>query len=44
VDDFTVDVDETAGEVLDGMNREGRGGAAAAAMNRPMTPQQPQRW
>src|SRR5688500_6414086 len=25
VDDFTVDVDETAGEVLDGMMREGRG-------------------
>ena len=25
VDDFTVDVDETAGEVLDGMAREGRG-------------------
>jgi|1186.fasta_scaffold340494_2 biopolymer transport protein ExbB/TolQ len=45
VDDFTIDVDETAGEVLDGMNREGRGPAAAAAMGRPMTnPQQPQRW
>jgi biopolymer transport protein ExbB len=42
VDDFTVDVDETAGEVLDGMNREGRGPAGMAA--RPMTPQQPQRW
>src|SRR4029453_17192099 len=25
VDDFTVDVDETAGEVLDGMMRAGRG-------------------
>jgi biopolymer transport protein ExbB/TolQ len=25
VDDFTVDVDETAGEVLDGMKRQGRG-------------------
>jgi biopolymer transport protein ExbB/TolQ len=44
VDDFTVDVDETAGEVLDGMNREGRN-AAGAGMARPMTtPQQPQRW
>jgi biopolymer transport protein ExbB/TolQ len=46
VDDFTVDVDETAGEVLDGMMREGRGPAmAAGAMaGRPMAPQQPQRW
>jgi biopolymer transport protein ExbB len=48
VDDFTVDVDETAGEVLDGMNREGRGGptaAGAAGMNRPGAgPGQPQRW
>jgi biopolymer transport protein ExbB/TolQ len=43
VDDFTVDIDETAGEVLDGMNREGRG-PAGAAMARPITPQQPQRW
>ena len=42
VDDFTVDVDETAGEVLDGMNREGRG---PAQMSRPMAPQSPpQRW
>jgi len=44
VDDFTVDVDETAGEVLDGMMREGRGVAAAAPMGRPNPPQQPQRW
>jgi biopolymer transport protein ExbB/TolQ len=29
VDDFTVDVDETAGEVLDGMSRQGRRRAAA---------------
>jgi len=41
VDDFTVDVDETAGEVLDGMNREGRG---PIAMSRPAAPQPPQRW
>jgi biopolymer transport protein ExbB/TolQ len=48
VDDFTVDVDETAGEVLDGMMREGRGGAVAGAASmtgsRPVAPQQPQRW
>jgi biopolymer transport protein ExbB len=45
VDDFTVDVDETAGEVLDGMMREGRGVAAAAPVGgRPVPPQQPQRW
>jgi biopolymer transport protein ExbB/TolQ len=43
VDDFTVDVDETAGEVLDGMNREGRA-PAGAGMARPGSPQQPQRW
>jgi biopolymer transport protein ExbB len=44
VDDFTVDVDETAGEVLDGMMREGRG-LAAAPMGRPQAPPpQPQRW
>jgi biopolymer transport protein ExbB len=30
VDDFTVDVDETAGEVLDGMMRSGRTAAAGA--------------
>jgi biopolymer transport protein ExbB/TolQ len=30
VDDFTVDVDETAGEVLDGMNRQGRRRRAVA--------------
>jgi biopolymer transport protein ExbB len=30
VDDFTVDVDETAGEVLDGMMREGRLGVGNA--------------
>lgn len=41
VDDFTVDIDETAGEVLDGMNREGRG---PAAMSRQMPTQPPQRW
>jgi biopolymer transport protein ExbB/TolQ len=45
VDDFTVDVDETAGEVLDGMMREGRGaGAMAAQMGRGAPPPQPQRW
>jgi biopolymer transport protein ExbB len=46
VDDFTVDVDETAGEVLDGMMREGRGPAMAAQMAaRPgAPPPQPQRW
>jgi biopolymer transport protein ExbB/TolQ len=48
VDDFTVDVDETAGEVLDGMNREGRGGPVApgaGGMSRPGgAPGQPQRW
>jgi hypothetical protein len=46
VDDFTVDVDETAGEVLDGMMREGRGVAAMGAMGggRPAPPTQPQRW
>jgi biopolymer transport protein ExbB/TolQ len=43
VDDFTVDVDETAGEVLDGMGREGRGiSMQAAPVGR--GPQQPQRW
>jgi biopolymer transport protein ExbB len=35
VEDFTVDVDETAGEVLDGMTREGRAFAGAAAAARP---------
>jgi biopolymer transport protein ExbB/TolQ len=46
VDDFTVDVDETAGEVLDGMNREARGGGGGGGMPRQTmsTPQQPQRW
>jgi len=47
VDDFTVDVDETAGEVLDGMMREGRGVAAMGGMGggRPgAPPPQPQRW
>jgi biopolymer transport protein ExbB/TolQ len=48
VDDFTVDVDETAGEVLDGMAREGRSGGVASAASmtgsRPIAPQQPQRW
>jgi len=47
VEDFTVDVDETAGEVLDGMIREGRAFAGAAAAARPsqgmpVAPQQ--RW
>jgi biopolymer transport protein ExbB len=32
VDDFTVDVDETAGEVLDGMMRSGRAVAAGAGL------------
>jgi biopolymer transport protein ExbB/TolQ len=46
VDDFTVDVDETAGEVLDGMMREGRGASAMAAQmgGRGAPPTQPQRW
>jgi biopolymer transport protein ExbB/TolQ len=49
VDDFTVDVDETAGEVLDGMMREGRGpmmGGGPMGGGRPsmQMPQQPQRW
>src|SRR5438270_642652 len=49
VDDFTVDVDETAGEVLDGMMREGRAPMMAAQMGGGgggrMPPQQPpQRW
>jgi biopolymer transport protein ExbB len=49
VDDVTIDVDETAGEVLDGMLREGRAyGAAPAQMQaRPSqmgVPAQPQRW
>jgi len=35
IDDATIDLDETAGEVLDSMTREGRGFAAAA----PMPPQ-----
>jgi biopolymer transport protein ExbB/TolQ len=46
VDDFTVDVDETAGEVLDGMMREGRGASSMAAQmgGRGAPPPQPQRW
>jgi hypothetical protein len=47
VDDITVDVDETTGEVLDSMTREGRAFAGAAA-GRPsqagMPQQPPQRW
>jgi biopolymer transport protein ExbB/TolQ len=47
VDDITVDVDETTGEVLDSMTREGRAFAGAAA-GRPsqmgMPAQPPQRW
>jgi biopolymer transport protein ExbB/TolQ len=48
VDDITVDVDETTGEVLDSMTREGRAFAGAAAAARPsqmgMPTQPPQRW
>ena len=49
VDDVTVDVDETTGEVLDSMTREGRAFAGAAAVAAPsqmgMPPTQPpQRW
>jgi biopolymer transport protein ExbB/TolQ len=46
VDDFTVDVDETAGEVLDGMMREGRGvsGMGPQMGGRPPQAPQPQRW
>jgi biopolymer transport protein ExbB/TolQ len=47
VDDMTVDVDETTGEVLDSMTREGRAFAGAAASARPsqmMPTQPPQRW
>jgi biopolymer transport protein ExbB/TolQ len=47
VDDMTVDVDETTGEVLDSMTREGRAFAGAAAQARPsqmMPTQPPQRW
>lgn len=48
VDDITIDVDETAGEVLDSMLREGRGAPAMAPPGgpgggRPMAPPQ-QRW
>jgi biopolymer transport protein ExbB len=51
VDDFTIDVDETAGEVLDSMAREGRAPAMAAGMHQrptggmPTNPYPPQqRW
>lgn len=47
IDDFTIDVDETAGEVLDGMMRESRGavGGGPAPGGRPMASGQPQpRW
>ena len=47
VDDQTVDIDETTGEVLDAMTREGRAFAGAAAAARPsqmMPTQPPQRW
>lgn len=50
VDDFTIDVDETAGEVLDGMMREARmysAQAAAMPQGRPQHPGAPhpgQRW
>jgi hypothetical protein len=48
VDDQTVDIDETTGEVLDAMTREGRAFAGAAAAARPSqmmpTQQPPQRW
>jgi biopolymer transport protein ExbB len=43
VDDFTIDIDETTGEVLDSMMREGRAiaGAGAAAMQQQRMPQGP---
>jgi biopolymer transport protein ExbB/TolQ len=51
VDDITVDVDETTGEVLDSMTREGRafsgghgGGGRPSQMGMPAAPQQPPRW
>lgn len=46
VDDFTVDLDETAGEVLDGMLREGRSLSAGGARPQQPQPTQPpqQRW
>jgi biopolymer transport protein ExbB/TolQ len=47
VDDATVDVDETTGEVLDSMTREGRafaGAAAARPSQMGMPAQPPQRW
>ncbi len=46
IEDMTIDIDETTGEVLDSMMREGRSGYAAAAA-RPsahMPQQPPQRW
>jgi biopolymer transport protein ExbB len=45
VDDATVDVDETTGEVLDSMTREGRAFAGAAGRPSQAVPAQPpQRW
>jgi biopolymer transport protein ExbB/TolQ len=38
VDDFTVDVDETAGEVLDGMMRSGRTVAVGSGGGSPRIP------
>jgi biopolymer transport protein ExbB len=47
VDDITIDVDETTGEVLDSMTREGRafsgGGAPRPSQSMPVPPQPP-RW
>ena len=42
MDEITVDVDETTGEVLDSMTREGRAFAGARAAQPPTQP--PQRW
>jgi biopolymer transport protein ExbB len=48
IDDMTIDVDETTGEVLDGMVREGRAYAGSAPQPRPsqmnMPTQPPPRW
>jgi biopolymer transport protein ExbB/TolQ len=38
VDDFTIDVDETAGEVLDGMMRSGRTAAGPGLGGPPRIP------
>jgi biopolymer transport protein ExbB/TolQ len=44
MDDVTVDVDETTGEVLDSMTREGRAFAVGGARPQAPTSQPPQRW